>query len=661
MPRFRRLSERDASLSLRLAQAPDSLPRLLSEVLRPCHFYAGKDLQLKLLHCSHETLPWEIYRGRLLDHKQTRRQQTFESWNLYRIENGTRSEQPLIAIKLDRDGRQLHVTRSVYSHTWEGYDAGNNTFLSREARKWVQEWVLTISLDHFADLIELEDELVSVVFRAVVGSSRLPLTSLESPLPDFSLGRLAYCYPPGPASEPAGQLPLENWQQLVDRGLHAALGETETAKLLESLLRSVAADEVEAASQSFARLYWALGHDGAAILALCRTVFNDIALSPYTDFVSKFLLFLETLERKSHISAEERADFLSYLLRQLSRHLTAYDLVVYHHQGANYPDGLMLDEVLGAYLALIETRPDLFSGAAEGDPPARRRQRLRRRALRQGYLHRLLYDGLLVPDAPTSPGENTRVLPPPHTRVPEEQVLMPSKRSRRLFTEPLEAMSRPQVQAVWAEALAELSMAAELRELGLGLFLDRPLGQFKDPGEPDRTPLLSYEAFSAAIARRRLNLLHQRFPMLIGPDMAYEKTLAALQEEGLPVREGRPARPGSVSLADARRVADDFRLLRTTRGSARQFFQLFDFSVLERTGRESPNEETISVIADAGAVGGGSPGNLLIYRADWTRWLELAVDASQGFQTRAGCEFPVAGLRVLPSGVDCPLVIPPLA
>ena len=62
-------------------------------------------------------------------------------------------------------------------------------------------------------------------------------------------------------------------------------------------------------------------------------------------------------------------------------------------------------------------------------------KRLRRRALRQAWLIRRRYEGWPVPDLPTSPGENNRVLPPSHPRVPEEQILQPSRRTRRLYAD----------------------------------------------------------------------------------------------------------------------------------------------------------------------------------------------------------------------------------
>ena len=54
---------------------------------------------------------------------------------------------------------------------------------------------------------------------------------------------------------------------------------------------------------------------------------------------------------------------------------------------------------------------------------------------------------------------------------------------------------------------AVMPASVELRELGTALYLDRPLGVYKEPAEVDRTPLLSYEAFSLTIAEARLRNL----------------------------------------------------------------------------------------------------------------------------------------------------------
>src|SRR5262249_18089237 len=171
--------------------------------------------------------------------------------------------------------------------------------------------------------------------------------------------------------------------------------------------------------------------------------------------------------------------------RQTGRHLTAYALVTFHHRGANYPDALLLDAVLKAYLARVNRRPPAFATDPSDNAVTAAGKRLRRRALRQGRLLRRRYEGHAVPDAPTSPGEHARVLPPEYPRVPEEQLLQPAKRKNLLFAgDPLPRHLGPHGESVLRESVADLRHADELRELGLALYLDRPLGDAKAPAEP---------------------------------------------------------------------------------------------------------------------------------------------------------------------------------
>src|SRR5205085_766792 len=144
----------------------------------------------------------------------------------------------------------------------------------------------------------------------------------------------------------------------------------------------------------------------------------------WTPFVPRALQLLHQLTSTGRLKPDDYVDFLAHLLCQLARHLTAYDLVTFHHRGANYPDALLLDALLHDYLRSIETMPAAFAGNDA-------RTIHRRTALRHAELLRRQYEGHLVPDAPTSPGENARVLPEPYGRVPDEQLLQPHRRSRR--------------------------------------------------------------------------------------------------------------------------------------------------------------------------------------------------------------------------------------
>ena len=155
--------------------------------------------------------PWEIFQGRLLDPAHTRQRAVFEVWNVFLILDGVRSGEPLLSLKLDAAGSLVHVVRGLECHVWEGYDAGGNVFLSRERRKWVRELVDTLYLERCQDAETLGEELICSLFHAVIGTSRLPLASVEAPLPLFSFGQLFYCY--RAAAEPAG--PWRGWQGLL--------------------------------------------------------------------------------------------------------------------------------------------------------------------------------------------------------------------------------------------------------------------------------------------------------------------------------------------------------------------------------------------------------------------------------------------------------------
>src|SRR5260370_19859411 len=253
------------------------------------------------------------------------------------------------------------------------------------------------------------------------------------------------------------------WVTLLEQFDRPELSHCERARLLESLLRC---DESPRGDYSVREHVWCIaaifGQTARRTLQLLRTIFNEVSLSPYTQFVKNSADLVDSLLDAAAISEHDYLDFHGNLLRQLGRHLTAYDLVTFHHQGANYPDALLLDELLTRFVRRIDKAPGplLGSGAAA---------QFRRRALRQACLLRRHYEGRLVPDAPTSPGENARVLPAPHTRVPEEQLLHQHRRSRRLFADnPLAELLGAQAQQVLVQSFRDLHDPAERAELGIG-------------------------------------------------------------------------------------------------------------------------------------------------------------------------------------------------
>jgi hypothetical protein len=673
MPRFRERWE-DHPDEGNAGISPDRVRRLVTEALRSVHFFVNPAIRLDREHREAEEISWEIFHGRLLDPAQTTRRQTFEAWNLYLVDPDGRSADPVLAVRWDAGAGLLHVTRAVWSYAWEAYDHGTNVIRSRETRKWVPELVGTISLARFGRTRDFRDELVCRLFQAVVGCSRLPLTSVEAPLPAFSLGRLAYFY--RQAAPDSG--PMESPQDLVQRALTDDLSWQEQAKLLEILLRASPPEDIARAADWFMARWRTLRRTNKVkprnpyqgevaktlapdqqadygkrqdLVALLLTLFQGTSLTPYTDLVDNLLEFLRVLESRGQLDAEDVAEFHSSLLRQLARHLTAYDLVTFHHRGANYPDALLLDAVLKDYLRLADRFPALFLDVAGDSQKGRLRKRLRRRALRQGWLLRRRYEGHLVPDAPTSPGENARVLPPPHVRVPEEQILHPHRRTRRLFQDdPLDAHLGSRARGVLERSIEDLAHPREVRELGMAIFLDRPLGAGKTSLEPDQTLLFSYLAFSRSIAGRRLKALREEMGLI--PDAAlyetYRTTLEKTKVNGIPseaVVGG--AVPGKVSLADACKVAEDFLFLRTTFPTAVEFYQLYSFQrLLQRLSLNdlSGSAPILLVRAD---LERGQPGcGLALYDDQLRKRLELDFDPRLGYTSRGGVEYPVSPLRV---------------
>ncbi len=579
----------------------DRLSACLTEVLAPTRFYVGAGLDLSWEYQTAQECPWEVFQGRLLDPAHTRQRRTFTAWNVYAGTGPTRSAEPLLALYLDSDRAEVHVLRGLECYVWEGYDCGGGVFRSRERRKWVRELVGTVRLEDFSSLEALAAELGSLRFQAVVGTSRLPLTSLEAPLPAFSCGHL-FTAPDLTFRDRVAGLPalpnrVADLPALPNRvaGLPAATdGPVRTRRALlertpwplpprvralwlQTYLLATSADEVSAAMDDLVGRWTVVGGTKAGLADLFRELFREVALSPWTDLTERVRAVVRRLEAVSYWDASDALDFHSHVLRQLARHLTAYDLVTFHHRGANYPDALLLDALLEDFLAGIDKRPDLL----EGDD---RLARLRRRALRQGYLTRRRYEGHLVPDVPTSPGENARVVAG-QPRVPEEQLLHPARRTRRLYADhPLLIHRRPHVVAALRRSIADLADDVELREAGMGLFLDRPFGIGKAPAEPDGTLLLTSVAFSRTLAAARLHDL-ARDPAVALDEARLRGFLAQLNAPGfvggVPLDQvGGTLRPGAIALADARLAAADFVFLHTTAGSLADLRAWFDFAPL---------------------------------------------------------------------------------
>ncbi len=423
------------------------------------------------------------------------------------------------------------------------------------------------------------------------------------------------------------------------------------AKALETALRTSAVSEVPRLA---AILKESMGKEAAAgMRPLFVALFNYVALTPYTQFADNLVALLCRLAEVPEAGVATVADIISYMLRHLARHLTAFDLSTFHNRGANYPDALLLDALLKAYLELIDRDIAHFADTSDDNPADQATKRRRRRALRQAWIVRKACEGLKVPHTPSSPGDLRRVLPSQYAGPAEEEVLDPAKRRKALFAgDPLEGNLTPTIRGVLAQSTSDLDTTLELRELGMATFLDRPLGIAKRAVEIDRTPLLTYEAFSRGIARERLAALCRW--ELLSQERRDELTaqLEAIAIHGFTGHQGRlPARPGTPCLEDANLAAPDFVFLRTTRSSLDELLRSFDWSELRRVlPREfswlMENRQVLLVRVTAGIPPSAKPWLAALDAQGNLRW-NLCLpdgDASVQYVEEDGCERLAGGL-----------------
>jgi hypothetical protein len=225
-------------------------------------------------------------------------------------------------------------------------------------------------------------------------------------------------------------------------------------------------------------------------------------------------------------------------------------------------------------------------------------------------------------------------MPDDYPRVPEEQLLDPSARKRRLYeNDPLLARLSPTALAVLRQSVEDLAHPDERPELGAAVFLDRPFGGAKAPVEPDATPLIASLAFSRSIATQRLRRLCRDLGLPEGG-------VSGLDLSGLSLeRIGPPSRLGTVSLSDAARAAPDFVFRHTLPGSVRALQEWIDFG-------EFSERMTGKVLIARAPHGPG----IWVHDERGRPFLEIEPLLEQGYGSRRGVEFPVAGVRLSPLG-----------
>jgi hypothetical protein len=225
--------------------------------------------------------------------------------------------------------------------------------------------------------------------------------------------------------------------------------------------------------------------------------------------------------------------------------------------------------------------------------------------------------------------------------------LQPLRRRRQLFVnDPLPGLLTEQTRSLLLQSVSDLQQIDERIELGLGVFIDRPLGYGKAIGEPDRTPLLAHEAFSPALARQRWRQLQELCGVSDWPSF-FEHDPCPL---GLPCAELADCPRPTAALADVRKVANDFVIVRTLPGVLGEFLSAFDWRpLLQKYRLRFLADRSVRLCVEV--LRAGQP-VLAIYDGQLRRRLEMVVDVSQGYAMRAGVEVPRAGLRVMTVAED---------
>lgn len=269
--------------------------------------------------------------------------------------DGDARPQHVISIRWTSPEGPIYVTREHWVQAEETYEPAPNVIDTRPALVLQRELVGTIDVRQMADTAALAAELARYVQLAVTGTSRLPITSVESPLPAFSFGRLSYA----PSAAGQGE-PVSDPVVWIERGLAAAASMEDQARTLELALRAAEPGQLGDVARAWQQRLDALGLSARRTVDVFRQIFNQVALTPYTGLVDNLVALGERLVELGHWGELERVDVFAFFLRQLFRHLTAFDLVTYHNQGANYPDALLLGAILNPLLACIDAGPNGF-------------------------------------------------------------------------------------------------------------------------------------------------------------------------------------------------------------------------------------------------------------------------------------------------------------
>ena len=538
----------------------NNLHSIITTLLQPALFFVKPPYQWSVQPIAHETRRWENFRGQLLDPAFTRAEATFSTWHVELTPISRLIQGPIISIRNPiKQPQELIVSRSLAVYGQETY-VDHGAIHSRLQAKWHEELIGIHDLSQPMSLHQHIHALQCLLQQCVNGTSRLPVTSVESPHPLYLLGIMAY-FPFAPQSSNPNQQPLSSSLDLSQRLVHET-DPAQQARCFDFLLRSTQPELLMKLELGpiFTISAW----------SMWQCLFNQLALNHSRLFLKNLALILS-----NRVATELRERILPYYLRHLVRHLSAYDLKRFHGQGSNYPDALFMDKLLRitAQTALI-TR-------STGPSDANKNKRI---TLLQALSMRKQLEGMVVPAEPMAPGEHSRIWSETQSA---DQTVVQSKSAQTITLfkdDPIEQLLSDLERKLLQPSQQDLDNHNMLMELGRATFLDRPLGMFKWAQRvfQDRTPLFAYDAFSLSLARERLGQW-LRWGWLNQESYAFGcDRLSQLTHKGMPVQDlvMPHARPGVIGLEDALQARPDFQILASARSSIHRFLQCYDFGSL---------------------------------------------------------------------------------
>src|SRR6476659_1848847 len=122
------------------------LPVFLSSHWQPANFYLARGLRCAWQFEAEQTIPWELFRGHLLDPRQARESRTFLAWNLLPVQSDAVGNDSLVSLLFDEKAGEIHVTRGVLCRVWAAIDSSGG-IASEQRAAWARELVGTLHVN----------------------------------------------------------------------------------------------------------------------------------------------------------------------------------------------------------------------------------------------------------------------------------------------------------------------------------------------------------------------------------------------------------------------------------------------------------------------------------------------------------------------------------